>query len=116
MSQRGLLVAPSRDLLILLLINPCSKRHLKNKAESLLLLLPFFAPASEEITLVKMKVFASIHLDGANKPLQAQQLLGDHLFLLTLATALLFVPVSALNAWHQPPELGKPRADSVPFP
>lgn len=49
-------------------------------------------------------------------PLQAQQLLGDHLFLLTLATGLLFVPVSALNAWHQPLELSKPRADSVPFP
>lgn len=49
-------------------------------------------------------------------PVQAQQLLGEHLFLLTLPRGLLFVPATALNAWQQPPELGKARAHSVPVP
>jgi len=48
--------------------------------------------------------------------LQAQELLRDQLFLLTLAMVLLFVPVTAMNAWHYCPVLGKPRADAAPFP
>lgn len=76
-----------------------------------------FAIASTEITLVKIKGFfkESILLEQTST-FQAQEHPGDQLFLLTLAVVLLFVPVTAMNAWHHHPVLGKPRAYSVPFP
>lgn len=81
-----------------------------------MLLLPFLLLPVRKLRWLNRRFWQASTLLEQTSALQAQQLLGDQLFLLALATGLLFVPVTALNAWHQPPELGKPRADSVPFP